>query len=228
MMRLFAILCSLFLASAAVAQERQHILVGNLIPDAQTGPVGSRYITVENGKIVSIAPPPITIDDKVINLSDKTVMPGLIDLHTHLSGDPGGDYWRAAVDPPEWHAMVAAKNARITAKAGFTTVRDLGSRSDQVTQALRRATAQGLVPGPRIVTSARTIAIVGGHGDINGFRRKVNEALGSNFACTGPIECAEKVRQASKYGADLIKITATGGVLSQQGGGSKRTSRWKK
>jgi imidazolonepropionase-like amidohydrolase len=103
--------------------------------------------------------------------------------------------------------------------AGFTTVRDLGSRSDQVTQSLRRATASGVTPGPRIVTSGRTIAIVGGHGDINGFRREVNDALGTSFACTGVVECSQMVRTASKYGADLIKITATGGVLSQQGRG---------
>jgi imidazolonepropionase-like amidohydrolase len=144
----------------------------------------------------------------------------MIDLHTHLSGDPSGEFWRYAVNPPEWYTLVAAKNARLSALAGFTTVRDLGSRTDQVTQALRRATQDGLVPGPRIITSARTISIVGGHGQQNnGFNRTAGEALDSGFTCTGPVECAERVRFASKYGADLIKITATGGVLSQQGRG---------
>ncbi|MEO9491347.1 MAG: amidohydrolase family protein, partial [Marinomonas sp.] len=138
---------------------------------------------------------------------------------THLSGDPSGEFWRGATNPPEWYTLIAAKNARITALAGFTTVRDLGSRTDQVTQSLRRATASGITPGPRIVTSARTIAIVGGHGDTNGFRKEVNDALASGFSCTGVVECSERVRTASKYGADLIKITATGGVLSQQGRG---------
>ena len=98
-------------------------------------------------------------------------------------------------------------------------MRDLGSRTDQVTQSLRRTTASGVVPGPRIVTSARTIAIIGGHGDTNGFNKHVNDVITGDFACTGPKECSEKVRTASKYGADLIKITATGGVLSQQGRG---------
>jgi len=155
----------------------------------------------------------------MVHLDEHTVMPGLIDLHTHLSGDPGGDFRDAAVNPAEWYSFVAAKNARITALAGFTTIRDLGARSDQVMQSLRRATAQGFVPGPRIIASTRTIAIVGGHGDTNGFNEHVNDALDNDFSCTGPIECSEKVRLASKYGADLIKITATGGVLSQQGRG---------
>lgn len=197
------------------------IHAGSVISDAAAEPSGPATITVTAGRIISIEAghQPFEDADRYVDLRGKTVLPGLIDLHTHISGDPSGDYWRAAVDSPEWYSMVAAKNARITALAGFTTVRDLGSRSDQVTQALRRATEQGLVPGPRIVTSGRTIAIVGGHGDTSGFRKEVNDALASGFTCTGATECAEKVRLASKYGADLIKITATGGVLSQQGRG---------
>ncbi len=194
--------------------------------DAESEPTGPMIIVVVDGAITGIH----AIDDAAldafeaeatqsIDLSDKTVLPGLIDLHTHLSGDPSGEFWRAATTPPEYSALVAAKNARITALAGFTTVRDLGSRTDQVTQMLRRATAEGLVPGPRVVTSARTISIIGGHGDTNGFTEHVNDVLDSGFTCTGPVECAEKVRLASQYGADLIKITATGGVLSQQGRG---------
>ena len=219
-------------AGAPAMAERVYVKAGRVIADAGEAPLGPTLIVIEDGRIVELLP----VDDagaraavaqlvadnavaRFTDLSDKTVVPGLIDLHTHLSGDPSGEFWRAATTPPEYYTLIAAKNARITARAGFTTVRDLGSRSDQVTQSLRSATAQGLVPGPRIITSGRTIAIVGGHGDISGFREAVDSSISSGYTCTGPVECAQKVRKASKYGADLIKITATGGVLSQQGRG---------
>ena len=210
------------LAMATPALADTTIIHAGAVLDSADGELsGPATITVTDGRIVSItdgfAPVPDGADR--VHLPDHTVLPGLIDLHTHLSGDPSGEFWRAATTPPEWNVLVAAKNARVTARAGFTTVRDLGSRTDQVTQMLRRATEEGMMPGPRVVTSARTIAIVGGHGDTNGFRRGVGEILASDFTCTGAVECAETVRTASKYGADLIKITATGGVLSQQGRG---------
>lgn len=216
-----ALAASAALFSQSAWAETIVIHAGSVITDAAAEPTGQATITVTDGRIVSIVDgfQPTPEGATMVHLADKTVLPGLIDLHTHLSGDPSGEFWRSAVNPPEWYTLIAAKNARITALAGFTTVRDLGSRTDQVTQSLRRATADGVVPGPRIVTSARTIAIVGGHGDTNGFRHEVNDALSSGYSCTGPVECAEKVRLASKYGADLIKITATGGVLSQQGRG---------
>ena len=208
------------LASTALA-ETTVIHAGSVITDASGTASGPATITVTDGKIVSIVDgfQPTPEGATMVHLPEHTLLPGLVDLHTHLSGDPSGEFWRAATTPEEWSVLVAAKNARITALAGFTTVRDLGSRTDQVTQMLRRATAEGVVPGPRVVTSGRTIAIVGGHGDTNGFRRGVGELISTDFTCTGPVECAEMVRTASKYGADLIKITATGGVLSQQGRG---------
>ncbi|WP_255551690.1 metal-dependent hydrolase family protein [Erythrobacter crassostreae] len=213
-------IAALAMSGAPANAETIAVRAGSVIVDANSEPTGPATILIEDGKVVAIFEGASeSVVDREIDLSDKTVLPGLIDLHTHLSGDPSGEFWRAATNPPEWYTLIAAKNARITALAGFTTVRDLGSRTDQVTQSLRRATESGVVAGPRIVTSARTIAIVGGHGDTNGFNKHVNDAIGSDFSCTGPIECSEKVRTASKYGADLIKITATGGVLSQQGRG---------
>lgn len=223
-MRFLSGFLAAFAAAVAAPALADTIVIhaGAVLADAASEPSGPATITVTDGRIASIEEgfTPTPEGATMVHLPDHTVLPGLIDLHTHISGDPSGDYWLRAINPPEWYTLVAAKNARITALAGFTTIRDVGSRSDQVMQAMRRATAEGMLPGPRIVTSGNSIAIVGGHADrSNGFRRELHEALGTETTCTGAVECAEKVRLAAKYGADLIKITATGGVLSQQGRG---------
>ncbi|MFN4038601.1 MAG: amidohydrolase family protein [Erythrobacter sp.] len=206
-------------AGAPALAETVAIRAGSVISDAASQPTGPATILVTDGRIAAITPGHGAVTaDREIDLSSKTVLPGLIDLHTHLTGDPGGDFWKEAVEPDEWGVVVGAKNARVTALAGFTTVREAGSGRDTAF-ALRRGTAEGLVPGPRIVAAGPALAIIGGHGDVNGFRSEVNELLDSGFTCTGVVECAAKVRLASQNGADVIKITATGGVLSQQGRG---------
>jgi imidazolonepropionase-like amidohydrolase len=208
------------LAAAPATAETVVVHAGRLIADASRPAAGPSTITITDGRIVSVAaglvPPPAGA--RLVDLSTKTVLPGLIDAHVHLAGEPGGDYRDEAVDSDEWLTLVGVKNARITALAGFTTVRDVGS-PPLAGFALRRATAQGLIPGPRILSSGPAISIVGGHGDVSGFRPEVIAALGVGNTCTGPEQCAERVRQFSRAGADLIKITATGGVLSQQARG---------
>ncbi len=211
-------------APAAAAQDASAATViwaDRIIVDpAQPVLEGQRTITVRGGRIVSIDDGwnENAAGEPTINLAGKTVMPGLIDLHVHLTGDPGGDYWREAVEPDEWGVVVGAKNARLTALAGFTTVREAGS-AQHTAFALRRGTDEGIIPGPRIVAAGPALAIIGGHGDVTGFRPEINAILTSGYTCTGAVECAAKVRRAAQNGADVIKITATGGVLSQQGRG---------
>lgn len=218
------VVATLSLAAPALAQAEgravQVIHAGSLIRDAESRVSGPATITVTDGVITGIADglQPAPDGAELIDLSDKTVMPGLIDLHVHLDGDPGTDFRDGAVMTDEWATLIGAVNAERTLRAGFTTVRDLGS-APQSLFALRRATEAGMLPGPRILASGPPLAIVGGHGDVSGFRPDVNDVLDSGFTCTGPVECAERTRAAAQNGSDLIKITATGGVLSQQGRG---------
>ena len=212
---------SLMIADPALAGT-QVILAGNMIADPALGMTGPMVIVVADGRIVSMepgtAPPIVTPDTSIIDLADKVLLPGLIDLHVHLTGDPGGDFRDEAVDPDEWGVVMGVKNAALTVKAGFTTVREAGS-AQNTAFVLRRGTAEGKIDGPRIVAAGPALSIVGGHGDVSGFRKDVLSALDTGYTCTGAVECAEKVRKASRLGADVIKITATGGVLSQQGRG---------
>ncbi|TCD05493.1 amidohydrolase family protein [Erythrobacteraceae bacterium CFH 75059] len=213
--------CGMLLTwSASARAETIVIHAGSVIVDAAGEPTGPATVIVQDDRIVAVeqghrAP---AAGERVVDLRALTVLPGLVDLHVHLTSDPGGEFWRDATDPPEWSMVVGVRNARRTLKAGFTTVREAGS-SGQSAFALRRATEEGVIPGPRIVAAGPPIAIIGGHGDVNGFRPDVNAVLTSGFTCTGPVECAARVRRAAQNGADVIKITATGGVLSQQGRG---------
>ena len=220
-MRPIYLLAAAIAAIAAPAAAKTTVIhAGGLIVDAETRPMGRATVTVTDGRIVDIAEGWTAAPEgaQLVELKDKTLAPGLIDLHVHLTGDPGGDFWREAVEPDEWSVIVGVKNAEKTLRAGFTTVREAGS-SQHSGFALRRGTEEGLILGPRIIAAGPPLAIVGGHGDVSGFRPEINAILASGYSCTGPVECAEKVRRASQNGADVIKITATGGVLSQQGRG---------
>jgi imidazolonepropionase-like amidohydrolase len=219
---MFKPVLAVLLACTAVHAQAETVLIhaGRVIADADRPARGPSTITVTDGRITGIADglAPAAPGTRIIDLSGKTVLPGLIDMHVHLLGDPGGDYRDEAVLSDDYLAMIGVKNARITVKAGFTTVRDLGS-TRLGGFALRDATAKGLIDGPRILSSGAAISIIGGHGDVNGFRPEVNAALDNRNTCTGPEQCAARVREFSKAGANVIKITATGGVLSQQGRG---------
>jgi len=160
-------------------------------------------------------------EDELIDLSDYTVLPGLMDMHTHLSSQQGPDSYLNRFQQEEAdYAYKSAGYARANLMAGFTTVRDLGDRYN-VTVALKKAIARGDVVGPRVYTAAKSIATTGGHADpTNGWSEAhAGDPGPREGVVNGPVDAAKAVRQRYKDGADLIKITATAGVLSQASSG---------
>ncbi|WP_448585796.1 amidohydrolase family protein [Thermaurantiacus sp.] len=206
----------------ALAQNAQlyALRTERLIADPRVGTGAPALVVVADGRIRAIlphdAPPPPGAT--LVDLGRATLIPGLIDAHVHLASDPGTDYRQRAVDTDEYGVAVGLKNAGLTVRAGFTTVRDLGS-ARLTAFAVRDAVRNGLAVGPRVLASGPALTIVGGHGDVSNFRPEVAAALDQANSCTGPEQCALRVREAAKRGADVIKFTATGGVLSQQGRG---------
>lgn len=154
--------------------------------------------------------------DAVINLKNKTVLPGLIDMHVHLESETrkGNLADRFILNPADI-AFESLNYARVTLLAGFTTVRDLGGSGVNI--ALRNAITRGQVQGPRVYTAGKSIATTGGHADpTNGFRKDLMGDPGPREGVVnGVADAYQAIRQRYKDGSDLIKITATGGVLSQ-------------
>ncbi len=194
------------------------IHAGTLINGSDKAPLTERTLVIEGNRIVAIEAGyrPGSGAEKVLDLRAHTVMPGLMDMHTHLSKEFGPQSYIEPFKLNEAdYAINATVYARRTLLAGFTTVRDLGDNYN-VTVALRNAIDKGKVIGPRVYTAAKSIATTGGHADpTNSYRR---DLMGSPQPVDGVIngvaEAREAVRQRYKDGADLIKITATGGVLS--------------
>ncbi len=205
-----------FCTGPAFAQ-RTLIYCGSLFDGVQTDLQRNVTVVVEGNKITGIQKgfTSGSGSDKVIDLKNKTVLPGLIDMHVHIESETrrGGSYDRFTQNVPDV-AFQAAKYAKVTLMAGFTTVRDLGGSGVNI--ALRNAINRGLAEGPRIMTSGKSIATTGGHADpTNGFRRDLAGDPGPiDGVINGPDEARKAVRQRYKEGADVIKITATGGVLS--------------
>lgn len=209
-------------APASPAAESLVVHAGAVIAIPGERVLGPTTIIVRDHQIVEIRAGYVDFPDtRTIDLKDRTLLPGLIDTHVHFSFSPETKLWSAAIDTPEDVALFAFSNAKKTLEAGFTTVRDVGSDGYSI-HALRDAINKGTLTGPRIFLSGTSLSIVGGHGDMSGLNRKTTEALfpyDYTGACTGAVECAMRVREAAKYGADLIKITSTGGIMSQQARG---------
>ena len=215
---MLARLLALFLLVMAGPALADTIVIhaGHVITDAAQPARGPSTIVVVDGRIQSVTAGlnPVPQGARLIDLSSRTILPGLIDAHVHLTSAPGGAWWREAIDTDEYAALLGAHNALVTLRAGFTTVRDLGS-SGVAGFALKRAIDEGLVPGPRMLVSGPPLSTIGGHGDVAGFRPEVIAALDGHNTCTGADQCAARVRELARAGADVIKFMATGGVLSQ-------------
>ena len=200
------------------AQQQTVLKCGTLIDTEAATLRSKQLIVIDDQRITAIrAGDQYLGEARVVDLSEYTCLPGLIDMHVHLTN---GDLTKMYVEKftlgvPDL-AFMAARNAQITLMAGFTTVRNLGDRGE-ITAALRKAIDKGLVIGPRIFTAGKSLATTGGHADpTNGYRAGLRGDPGPVEGVVNSVADARKaVRQRYKNGADLIKITATGGVLSQ-------------
>lgn len=204
-------------AAPALAQQRTLLHCGNLFDGVRNDLQREMTVVIEGNKITGIQKGYTagSGQDQVIDLRSKTVLPGLIDMHVHLESETrrGGAYERFTQNVPDV-AYQAARYAKVTLMAGFTTVRDLGGSGVNI--ALRNAVNRGLAEGPRIFTCGKSIATTGGHADpTNGYRRELAGDPGPlEGVINGPDDARKAVRQRYKEGSDVIKITATGGVLS--------------
>lgn len=221
-----ALAAALALVGTAFAQEADNadsvtiIHAGHLIAVPGERVRSQVSIIVRNGQIEAIEDGFVTREGtEITDLSGHYVLPGLIDSHVHLLSQRGPDsrlqpFTLSSAD----RAFIGARHARTTLMAGFTTVQDVGGDLEAIL-ALRDAIRNGDAVGPRMRVAGPSITPTGGHGDINGYNQRVVENFSSPGACNGPSDCARAVRALIQAGVDTIKITATGGVLSNTAAG---------
>jgi imidazolonepropionase-like amidohydrolase len=192
-----------------------------LIDGTGAVPINNAVVVITDNKITAVGPASsvtLPVTAKVIFLGDVTLMPGFIDAHTHLIGrvlgDPAGE--NAAVrDFASFAAILSVEHARATLMAGFTSVRNVGASGPFDDMALRKAIDEGWMPGPRMMSAGHALGIRGGHCDENGFRPGLFDPGIEEGVADGPEQIRAAVRYQIKYGADVIKTCATGGVLSE-------------
>jgi imidazolonepropionase-like amidohydrolase len=214
----------LFAISIPATAETTLIHAGELLAVPGTSTTTRQTIVVEDERIVEIRSGFASADDfngnvRIIDLSDKFVLPGLMDMHVHLQGELGpkndSDSLKMSDQLMQMRSIHFAMN---TLRAGFTTVRDVGSSSQEM-YAMRDAINNGWIDGPRIV-AAGGVGITGGHADISGVSPDLMEMFTSPNVCDGPYDCRRAARNVIKYGADLVKITSTGGVMTERATGT--------
>jgi imidazolonepropionase-like amidohydrolase len=217
-------------ASGADAADVTVIHAGRLLAVPGRPALPAQTVVVRDGTIAALLPGFVdaaaagaVASDRVavLDLKNHFVMPGFIDSHVHLTSENNPQQRLQRVEQSEAdQALVGAGFARKTLMAGFTTVRDVGAGSSDAIFALRDAIGRGDVAGPRIFASGATISVTGGHGDgTQGYRDDIAEVLHSHGVCDGPADCRRAVREQVRRGADHIKLTATGGVLSNTAAG---------
>ena len=213
-----AVLWVALLATSAAAETPAVVVLkaGRLIDGRGGAPMAPAMVRVEGDRIAEVGSRlAVPAGARVIDLGDATLLPGLIDLHTHLT-DKFGVHWEQALvsTTPGQAALWGAANARATLMAGFTTCRDMGPTWPYVDVDLRNVIEQGGVPGPRLLVAGNYVSSTGGAGDARQFSIYVDVPIVRNLA-DGPEEVTKAVRTNLKNGADFIKILATGAVLSK-------------
>ena len=192
-----------------------------LIDGTGSAPIANAVVVVTDNMITAVGAAGqvrVPANARTIDLGDVTLMPGFIDAHTHLIGrvlgDPAGDSADVR-DFESFGAILSVEHARATLMAGFTSVRNVGAAGRFDDMALRKAINEGWTPGPRIMTAGHALGIRGGHCDENGFRPGLLDRGIEDGIADGPDQVRASVRYQVKYGADVIKTCATGGVLSE-------------
>lgn len=223
LLRLVSLIAIQMLASLAIA-DTIIIHAGELLAVPGKAPVSNQSIIVDGERIVDIREGFAKASEfdgsvTVINLEDRFVLPGLMDMHVHLQGELGPDNDRDNLKmSDELMQMRSIFFAMKTLMAGFTTVRDVGSSSQEM-YAMRDAINMGWIDGPRII-AAGGVGITGGHADVSGLKPEFMAFATSANVCDGPYDCRRATRNTIKYGADWIKITSTGGVMTERATGT--------
>ncbi len=215
MRRIVLLVASIFVSTQLIA-ENLVLHVGTLLAIPGEPPLKQQTVIVKDNKIIEISAgySESREDHRLLDLKEYFVLPGLMDMHVHLLTELGPESRsRRVTDSATFTAFRGAANARKTLHSGFTTVRDLGGNPDSIF-AIRDAIKAGLIPGPRVFAAGSSLAATGGHGDIDGIRSELMKIWTPETICDGAVDCRKATRHAIKYGADWIKITATGGVLS--------------
>lgn len=216
----FALAATALALSGAASAEIFAIQAGRVIVDAAKPAFGTSTVIVDNGRIVRVEPGATApAGATVVDMTSKTVMPGMTDVHVHLTQN-AGEPWYQSLTPKYSEPYAAAtglKNALVMARAGFTTVRDLGGPTN-ASLAMRDAVKEGSFAGPRILVSGAPLSMIGGHADPTvGFNPELRAAMEhagmAEGVCTGADECAKAVHKLAADGVDVIKFMATGGVL---------------